>query len=324
MNDLIKYLESALGVETAVSTLEKQLYQQLPLYVTSTFKVNELTIYNHRICFLIAENLDNVPTPDQLFKQMIFLRQKLGLPVVYVFNTVASYNIKRLIKKGVNFIIPYKQLFIPDLFMDLRNPPKTFSSKKVLFTPLAQFLLLYHLQKERLNGFTSKRLTDKFVQPYRSVCRAVNNLKELELCNLVGGGKEKYIQFAAKDLNLWKHAQKFLQNPVERIIFTDEILDEKPTCLLSNINALCNLTMINDEKRRYYAISKTDFKNLAVETNKYAGDNTIELWRYDPYLLSNNGFVDKLSLYLLFRNDADERVQGELEKMINQIKWLEE
>jgi len=79
-------------------------------------------------------------------------------------------------------------------------------------------------------------------------------------------------------------------------------------------------TMINDEDRHYFAVNKDTVKNL--ETNKYAGDNTIEAWRYNPCLLSNNGFVDKLSLYLSFRNDTDERMQSELEQMINEIQWL--
>ena len=45
---------------------------------------------------------------------------------------------------------------------------------------------------------------------------------------------------------------------------------------------------------------------------------------YNPELLSNEGYVDKLSLYLLLKNDSDERVQNELEQIINEIQWLEE
>jgi hypothetical protein len=63
---------------------------------------------------------------------------------------------------------------------------------------------------------------------------------------------------------------------------------------------------------------------LKVETNKYAGDNEIEIWRYNPALLAENGFVDKLSLFLLMKNIDNERVEIELEIMMNEIKWLEE
>ncbi|MDR1583513.1 MAG: hypothetical protein LBS55_09710 [Prevotellaceae bacterium] len=313
MNDI-------LGVETIVIPLEKQLLQRLPLYITATYKVQEITIYGQRICLLTTKNPENIPTPDQLSKQMLFVAQKIGLPVVYVFDKIISYNLKRMIQKGINFIIPNRQLFIPALMMDLRRTIDKIPPKAVLLTPLAQFLLLYHLQKEKLNGFTTQQLADKFIQPYRTVSRAVKNLEELSLCNLVGG-KEKQIQFIAKGKELWILAQSFFQNPVERNLFTDNILNENHACL-SNINALAYYTMINDEERQYFAVNKDIAK--IIETAKYGGDNMIEVWRYNPELLSNNGFVDKLSLYLLFKNDTDERIQSELEQMINEIQWLEE
>ena len=182
----------------------------------------------------------------------------------------------------------------------------------------AQFLLLFHLQKELLNGLTTQQLAEKFNQNYRSMCRAVNNLQELELIELVGG-KEKQIFFTEKGKNLWEKAQPFLQNPVERVLFTDEILN----LTKSSINALAHYTMLNDEQKRYYAVDKHDFRSLNIATNKYFGENEIEIWRY-PALLTENSFVDKLSLILLFKNTDNERIEIELENMINEIKWLEE
>jgi DNA-binding MarR family transcriptional regulator len=178
------------------------------------------------------------------------------------------------------------------------------------------------LQKEKLNGLTTHELSKKFNQTYLTMSRAVKNLEELNLCVLIGG-KEKQIKFTAKGKKLWMNAQNLFQNPVERIIFTDEFLKEGEA-YASNINALTYYSMLNDETKRYYAINKIEVKNLALETNKYAGDNVIEIWRYNPKQLSNNGFVDKLSLYLLLKNDSDERIQSELEQMINEIQWLEE
>ena len=322
MSELTKYLNDILGIETSIIPLEKQLLRQLPLYVTAAYKIQETTIYEHRICLLIVKNRENIPTPDSLFKQMLFVTQKIGIPVVYVFDKIISYNIKRLIQKGINFIIPNKQLFIPALMMDLRKMPVTIPQKTELLTPIAQLVLLYHLQKEILNDFTTQQIADKLIQTYRTMSRAIKNLEELGLCNLIGG-KEKQIQFCAKGKELWLKAQSFFQNPVERIVFTDELLDGAKV-YASNINALAHYSMLNDEKRLYYAIYRNEVKNLAIETNKYFGDNVIEIWRYNPERLSNNGYVDKLSLYLLFKNDSDERVQNELEQIINELQWLEE
>jgi hypothetical protein len=319
MNDLGKYLKEILNIDTIVFPLEKQLYQKLPLYITATYNVYETSIYGHRICLLEARDLENSSTPDQISKQRTFVTKRTGLPVVFVFDKIVSYNLKRLVQKGVNFIIPNKHLFIPALMMDLRKAPENPPLKAEQLIPVAQFLLLYHLQKKSLNGFTIQQLADIFTQTYLTTNRAIRNLKELELCNPVGG-KEKQMQFTERGKNLWRKAQDFLQTPIERFFFTNETLDLKQ----SNINAYAHYTMLNDEVKRHYAIDKKGVQTLKVETNKNFGDNSIEVWRYNPTPLSNDGFVDKLSLYLLLKDDTDERVQGELERMINKIQWLEE
>jgi hypothetical protein len=322
MKDLCLYLNEVLGIETTIVPLQKQLLEQLPLYITLTYKVHETCILGRRICLLIADNSENQLSPDRLAKQMLFVTQKTELPVVYVFAQVASYNINRLIHKGINFIIPDKQMFIPVLMMDLRKMPDKLPQKAVSLSSFAQFLLLYHLQKELLTGFTAQQLSDKFKQPYRTVSRAVKNLQESNLCSFAGG-KEKQIQFVAKGKNLWTEAQNIIQYPIERNLFTDSLLNVQQTCI-SNINALSHYTMLNDEEKRYYAVYKDLIKDITVKTNKHAGDNTIEIWRYNPAPLSDNGFVDKLSLYLIFCNDTDERIQSELEQLLSEIKWLEE
>jgi len=321
-SNLSKYISDVLDVETTIIPLEKQLLQQLPLYIKAAYKVEETTLYGQRVCLLIAENQEDTQTPDKLYKQMLFVSEKIELPVVFVFDKVISYNVKRLIQKGINFIIPNKQLFIPSLLMDLRKTPKTIPQKAEFLTSNAQFILLYHLQKGLLNGLTTQQLSEKFAQNYRTMNRAVKCLEELELCSLVGG-KEKKIQFTAKGKELWEKAQDFFKNPIDRIVFTDEKLTNEQA-LTSNINALAHYTMLNDERKQYYAIDSNDAKTLSVETNKYAGDNVIEIWRYCPNALSDSRFVDKLSLYLLLKNSNDARIESELEQMIDEIKWLEE
>jgi hypothetical protein len=317
MNGLVKYLNEILNITTSIYSLEKRLLQALPLYITSVFDIFETKIFEKRLCLLIAKTDNNI-TPDNLAKQKELIEQKTGMIAVFVFDKVLSYNVKRFIQKRINFIIPDKQMFVPALMLDLRKMPKQLILKTEKITPIAQFLLLYHLQKDLLNGLTIKQLSKKIAQSYLNINRAVNNLKELKLINLVGG-KEKQIFFIEKGKNLWKKAQPFLQNPVERVLFTDEQL----YLIKSNINALAHYTMLNDEQKQYYAVDKHDFKNLNIETNKYFGENEIEIWRY-PALLTGNGFVDKLSLFLQLKNTDNERIEIELETLINEIKWLEE
>jgi len=47
----------------------------------------------------------------------------------------------------------------------------------------------------------------------------------------------------------------------------------------------------------------------------------IEIWSCNPHLLGDDRMVDPLSLYLSLRNSSDERVQQQLEQLIEEIKW---
>ena len=46
-----------------------------------------------------------------------------------------------------------------------------------------------------------------------------------------------------------------------------------------------------------------------------------QVWKYNPKMLSTEGVVDKLSLYLSLKDNDDERIQIELERLINEMSW---
>jgi hypothetical protein len=165
----------------------------LPLYITGAFDIFETKIFEKRLCLLIAKTNNNI-TPDNLLKQKALIEEKTGMIAVFVLDKMLAYNVKRLIQKRINFVIPNKQMFIPALMLDLRKMPEQLPQKAERLTPIAQFLLLFHLQKKSLNGLTVKQLSEKFTLSYLNINRAVNCLKELKLIDLVGG-KEKQIFF---------------------------------------------------------------------------------------------------------------------------------
>ena len=45
---------------------------------------------------------------------------------------------------------------------------------------------------------------------------------------------------------------------------------------------------------------------------KQFGENEIQVWKHNPKMLSTEGVVDKLSLYLSLKDNEDERIQIEL------------
>ena len=45
----------------------------------------------------------------------------------------------------------------------------------------------------------------------------------------------------------------------------------------------------------------------------------VEIWRYNPSVLSLKDSVDELSLYLTLKNDKDERVEEAVEKLLENV-----
>lgn len=320
INDYIQntaqYIETALNSDINITPIPQKDINKLPLMVTSNYKFFWGNWFDTKVCLLYYLDSSEC-TPNQLYKQMLLIKNKLSMPVIYIFEKVASYNIQRLIAQRVNFIIPGKQLFIPELLIDLKKQKNIIDQTEIQIPPIAQCILLYHLEKSSLDNLTAKDLSQLFQVSYASINRAVRWLTNNNIISLTVTKEKKQI-FPLNGKDLWNKIESHLTSPVERKVYTDKFID---SVCVSGINALSAYSMLNEEPHKCYAISKEDFKELTIQTNKEYGDNCIEIWRYNPQILAENGIVDKLSLYLSLKDIKDERVQIELENMINEVKW---
>ena len=133
------------------------------------------------------------------------------------------------------------------------------------------------------------------------------------------GAKEKNVSFDAHGKELWNKILPYLESPIEKIVYTDE---ENINGVESGVNALSAYSMINREQQKSFAISKDMLKKIS--TNKLFGKTKLEVWRYAPGLLAGGNVVDPLSLFLSLRDDEDERIQMELDTLIENIRWSKE
>ena len=209
-------------------------------------------------------------------------------------------------------------MFIPSLLLDLTivNIANE-ESKNDTITPLTQCLLLYHLETESLSGRTSYELADKLSVSYASINRALRWLVSKDLIKLEGV-KTKTLQIDLSDRELWNKALPLLVSPIEQLYYTDALLEGQ---MISGVNALSSYTMLNEESKQCCAISKKEFMALDIATDKQFGQNEIQVWKYNPRMLSSSRVVDKLSLYLSLKDNEDERIQIELERLINEMPW---
>jgi hypothetical protein len=92
--------------------------------------------------------------------------------------------------------------------------------------------------------------------------------------------------------------------------------------ILAGDSAIAKQTMLNDSIFCCYAVvGKQNLQELPYAMDANA-DVIVELWKYDPALLSKNGMVDPLSLAMSFEDEEDERVQDAIEELLDTL-WEE-
>lgn len=279
----------------------------------------------HGMPLLFAEPKGKVATPRCLSVTANNLTSLLQLPIVFLLPACPAYERQRLIDKDVYFVVSEKYVHLPMLLANERVR-KTKQAKAL--TPVAQYLLLYHLQIGSIEGMAARDIEDKIPYSYASITLGLTCLEDLGLCKKVAeASKRKVIHFDMKGMNLWEQAQSFLVNPVEERIYCDGLLsdDSFPEC---GINALAHYTRLNPDPERTIMMSVKQLRNFKssealVRPNEFDGNIIIEAWKYPPVTATGvkAEWVDKLSLAISLREDEDPRVEGEVERLINETEW---
>ena len=279
----------------------------------------------HGMPLLFAEPKGKVATPRCLSVTANNLTSLLQLPIVFLLPACPAYERQRLIDKDVYFVVSEKYVHLPMLLANERVR-KTKQAKTL--TPVAQYLLLYHLQIGSIEGMAARDIEGKIPYSYASITLGLTCLEDLGLCKKVAeASKRKVIHFDMKGMNLWEQAQPFLVNPVEERIYCDGLLsdDSFPEC---GINALAHYTRLNPDPERTIMMSVKQLRNFKssealVRPNEFDGNIIIEAWKYPPVTATGvkAEWVDRLSLAISLREDEDPRVEGEVERLINETEW---
>lgn len=336
MNKLKQYIEEIIGETIHPVPVRGSQLGKLPLYITEGYRFFDANLLERDLLLVFPKMVDEISIL-QLSKHNELLRNTVEKPVVFVFDYIEAFNRKRLIEKHLNFIVPDKQLFIPELFVDLRESysrPKTQREQEKLL-PTAQFILLYHLlhryDNNSIEHYAFKDLAKKLGYTPMAISKAVDNLKNHDLIS-VEGSKEKHIVFDRKRTDLWhivNNEKVLLTSPVLRRVYVDEL--PRPAVLKANTAALPEYTDMNPSRQQFYAIEKTAFyalqrNNELVNLNEYEGEYCLELWKYNPIPLMeglnlDRSVVDPLSLYLSLKDEHDERIEMALDQIIQKYIW---
>jgi DNA-binding MarR family transcriptional regulator len=273
-----------------------------------------------------AEGLDS-RSPGEYGTHAETLKLKLNEPVVLVLPILPSYARNRMVQMGIPFIVPGSQTFIPNTLIDLRERfPQPNSRRRETLSPAAQCTVLYHLLRGPLAGISLKDIARTIHYSPMMLTKLKDELEACKICRIMRSGRAMVLEFTATGRALWEQAKPHLTSPVKKTLWVRWAKPGHPA-LLAGMSALSLRSMIAADRLPTYALPLAAFQDF-LERGVCVGSNDaetatvkMEIWSYHPRLLGDDHMVDPLSLYLSLRDSGDERVQQQLEQLIDQIKW---
>jgi DNA-binding transcriptional ArsR family regulator len=260
-----------------------------------------------------------------LVKHLAKASQLSGLACVLVLSSLRSSQRNALIQQHVPFLVPGAQLYLP--FAGCAFTEKKTNALRLpeALAPGAQLVFLYLYYRKSSSAVTASELALQLKLSKATLTRAVSALEQLGLISVRAEGTKKLLTpaIAAKG-DLLNNAKPFLQSPVQQTIY----LSKQPeNAFLGGILALSSQTMLSATKMDgSYVVSTGQVKEL--ESDKISkqdfldfGGFPVEVWKYDPVLLSDGKTVDTISLILSFNQEYDERTEQALQSVKDDISW---
>jgi DNA-binding MarR family transcriptional regulator len=316
----------------------------LPLFLRERYSLSGIRLFG-RTCVLALEGNDwDAGSPSEYETQSRALANKLGQNVILVLRVISPYTRSRLIRLGVPFIVPGSQMFIPYVMLDLRERfASAINPSRKRLSPTAQLVLLSYLLKTLEGEVPLQEIAHRLHCSAMMITKAKDELEAADLCETRRTGRAVFLKFLMEGHDLWQKALPVLASPMHKAHW---IRWEQPgyPAIPAGITALSQKTMLADDPLPTFALDARSFRSN-LETGLYRlcrgaeeANIRMEAWRYNPLLLAGKGAylkpsavlesvaipvppssVDPLSLYLSLRDEPDERVQQQLEVLIQNI-----
>lgn len=310
------YLQSILaGMVGVVQPALPELRKRLPHYLIDRFDLWSVPIAGESILLAVACEASSV---GDTRKMLARLAEITGMHVIYVVEAVQSYQRKRLIDAGVEFLVPDSQFFAPRLGVVLRNQ---FAAQRrqptEQMSPSAQAILISLLLSNGLMPVTASAVARGIGYAGMTATRAVRELHASSLIRLHREGRTNRIALVEDRVRTWELAKPRMRNPVLRVEYPRHAT--VANARLAGLDALSQLTMLAEPKRHVWAISQADWSALTKRVIPPGGTEndgeSVQIWAYPPTLGGDGTTVDPLSLLLTLDGNSDERVEMAIKEL---------
>lgn len=322
-DEIKKFLEDNIGGDIVVDDFFD--LKDLPLFLLEKYNFFKANFFGVNV--MLLELLDDSLSTLQMKRNKYIVEEIFDVKVVFVLKNMSQFKRKKIIESGLSFILISGQMFLPFLGMKLEKALKDSKRPIDLFTPITQLVFLVFLyDKERV--YNATELSKVLMTSQVHVIRALKDLYSIGLLKVsVGGktGRSKYYR-RIEDPYYYQIGRDFLISPVMKKMYIEDIniLD---SYVYSGLDGLSRISMINPSNNKTVAISKAIFRKISDKFYRNYDEIVekelieVEIWKYDPKILTSEEVVDVLSLKMSLNDKLDDRVEIEIGKAMEKEKW---
>lgn len=314
--EVIAYLSALLGEKIAVVPLSAPERKRAG-WLVNLYTLKTATIRGRRHVLAFAKAGQHY-TPIAVAKQLATGRAALDAPFVYVPRELGPHDVSRLIAANVPYVLPRRSLFLPDEGLSVARTPE----KPVLretFSVSAQLLVLGYILKKWDGSLTITDCMKRLGYSLASIVHAFQEIAHFGAGERMRGSDGRTIQIrliSAREI--WETCRHRFFNPCKRTV---GVMARPDGAVLAGVDALAQISALNEDEPSCFAMPVKGFRALDIEElSPASAPCRLQLWHYQPTALGSDT-IDPASLFLSMQDDADDRVQIELDKIQEAFKW---
>lgn len=313
------YLEKTLRMSVLIKE-NNSLYDKLPLVFKGRYDFFDVeTNGMHWIAIKPKADAGLV----SLRKDRAKVQNVSGLNCAVFLNSTTCYIKEKLIEEGIPFVLADKLVYLPFIGCLLSDAGERDIAPVNLISYLTQKLILTAIY-EKWDKVSVSKAAERLNVSKMTVSRSFDEIEYLDVNILELKGKSRVITVPFDRKQLWKELQPVLRNPV---IARYELLEDIHLEKKAGITALCEYSLLSDNKYPTYAVTKKELSASGIKGKKKVrrgeeiGCVVLELGYFIDckQKLTEDPFSVVLSL--TDEEKQDERVMISINEMMEEYVW---
>lgn len=310
------YIGMTLGLK--VTDIPWDGASNMPYLITDRYDIQKIAI-GTVTTWMLKLKVD-FPSVGTIQKHIARIQKTEQHPAFLVFENLSKYRRDALIKAHIPFVVPGKQLYLPFMGVALNERCDSVVESIEKLLPSAQAIFFYYLYSKQDRIYINDAVKD-LQYSAMSVSRAAKQLVQTGLFDECKEGVQKLLIARYDRKEMFEQMRPLMIDPVKRRIYI--ALEDIPAqCCLAGYSAMAHYTMLNVPVLTCYAADVGAKLKGAAGLTDADHQAQVEIWKYDPAVLSKGNCVDPLSLIMSLREKPDERTEEAIEELLEKF-WEE-